>query len=145
MTQDENSAGLPVIDMAPLADRGDGAARAGVARAIRAACRESGFFYVTGHGVGGEVLTALEVASHAFFGLPRAAKMEIAMAKGGAAWRGFFPVGDELTSGRPDIKEGIYFGSELPPGHPRVAAGWPLHGANLWPAQVPALRPAVEA
>lgn len=147
MTDDatETAAGLPVIDMAPLADPGDGAARAGVARAIRAACRESGFFYVTGHGVVGEVLAALEAASHAFFDLPRPAKMEIAMAKGGPAWRGFFPVGDELTSGRPDMKEGLYFGSELPPEHPRVAADWPLHGANLWPEQVPELRPAVEA
>ena len=26
------------------------------------------------------------------------------MEKGGAAWRGYFPVGGELTSGRPDVK-----------------------------------------
>ena len=49
-----------------------------------------------------------------------AAKMEIAMARGGPAWRGYFPVGAELTSGQPDLKEGLYFGAELgdddPPG-----------------------------
>jgi isopenicillin N synthase-like dioxygenase len=71
--------------------------------------------------------------------------MEIAMAKGGRAWRGFFPVGGELTSGRPDIKEGIYFGSELPPTDARVKDGLPLHGANLFPQEVPALRAAVLA
>jgi len=53
------------------------------------------------------------------------------------------------TAGRlgagPDQKEGIYFGTELLPEHPRVAAGWPLHGSNLWPREVPELRPAVEA
>ena len=136
---------LPIIDMAPLFGRDDSAGRVAVAGEIRAACRDSGFFYVTGHGVGDDTLAALETASRRFFALPEDKKAEIAMARGGSAWRGFFPVGGELTSGRPDIKEGLYFGSELPADHPRVAARWPLHGANLWPADVPALRPAVEA
>ena len=35
------------------------------------------------------------------------------MPRGGRAWRGFFPAGGELTSGRPDWKEGLYLGSEL--------------------------------
>ncbi len=48
-----------------------------------------------------------------------------------------------LTSGRPDRKEGLYPGTELGSEHPRVKAGWPLHGANLWPAEVPELRAAV--
>ena len=52
---------------------------------------------------------ALGQACAAFFALPQAAKMEIAMARGGPAWRGYFPVGAELTSGRPDLKEGLYF------------------------------------
>lgn len=56
---------------------------------------------------------------------------------------GYFPVGGELTSGRPDRKEGLYFGTELGEAHPRVRAAVPLHGANLFPRQVPALRPAV--
>ena len=42
------------------------------------------------------------------------------MELGGPAWRGYFAVGDELTSGKPDQKEGIYFGSELSAGHPKV-------------------------
>ena len=67
------------------------------------------------------------------------------MARGGRAWRGYFPVGGELTSGRPDLKQGLYLGTDLPADHPRVRAGLPLHGANLWPAQVPELRLAAEA
>ena len=59
--------------------------------------------------------------------------MKIRMELGGRAWRGYFPVGDELTSGKPDQKEGIYFGSELPADHPKVIAKTPLHGANLFP------------
>ena len=60
------------------------------------------------------------------------------MAQGGRAWRGYFPVGGELTSGRPDIKEGLYFGTELDATHPLVRAGTPMNAAtydNLagWP------------
>ena len=64
---------------------------------------------------------------------------------GGRAWRGFFPVRGELTSGRPDLKEGVYFGDELGADDPRVKAGLPLHGANLFPDAVPELKPAVLA
>ncbi len=141
----DGSAALPVIDVGPLTGPAPAAARAGVAGQIQAACRERGFFYVTGHGVPAGLLDQLADASAEFFALPLADKLEIAMARGGRAWRGFFPVGAELTSGRPDLKEGLYFGAELPAGDPRVRAGVPLHGANLFPRQVPRLRPLVLA
>ena len=116
---------------------------AAVAREIAVACRDHGFFYAANHGVSEKTLGALKTASAAFFALPEDTKMKIALAKGGRAWRGFFPVGGELTSGKPDVKEGIYFGEDLDATDPRVAAGWPLHGANLYPAEVPALEQAV--
>lgn len=47
--------------------------------------------------------------------------------------RGWFPLGDELTSGKPDQKEGLYLGQELPEDHPRVVEKTPLHGRNLFP------------
>jgi isopenicillin N synthase-like dioxygenase len=136
---------LPVIDVSPLVGRGPARVRAGVAGQIQAACRQRGFFYVAGHGVPGGLLEELAEASAEFFALPLADKMEIAMERGGRAWRGFFPVGAELTSGRPDLKEGLYFGAELPADDPRVLAGLPLHGGNLFPRQVPRLRPLVLA
>jgi isopenicillin N synthase-like dioxygenase len=49
-------------------------------------------------------------------------------------------VGGELTSGAPDVKEGIYFGEELGPDNPRVASRTPLHGPNLFPSELPELR-----
>jgi isopenicillin N synthase-like dioxygenase len=136
---------LPVIDVSPLAGGAPDAACAAVASQIQAACRDRGFFYVTGHGVPDGLLDQLAEASAEFFALPLADKLEIAMERGGRAWRGFFPVGAELTSGRPDLKEGLYFGTELPADDPRVRAGLPLHGANLFPRQVPRLRPLVLA
>ncbi len=126
--------GLPVIDLARAADDADG-----VAAAIDAAARADGFFYVVGHGVPTGLCAGLEAAGRRFFGLDLAARRRVAMAVGGRAWRGWFPLGGELTSGQPDAKEGYYFGADLPPGHPRVAAGTALHGANLYPAEVPEL------
>jgi len=125
--------------------RREGAGRTAVAMRIEAACSDTGFFYVRGHGVTDEVIAHLDAASRRFFALTREAKQAIAMEHGGRAWRGWFPLEGELTSGVPDRKEGLYLGADLGPEHPRVRAGWPLHGANLWPHEVPELRPAVEA
>src|SRR5689334_11567634 len=136
-----DASGLPVIDVGALRD--GSAARHDVATQIAAACREVGFFYVVGHGVDEGLQATLVEQSRSFFAREEAAKMEIAMARGGRAWRGFFPVGAELTSGVPDRKEGLYFGTELGLDAPQVRAGLPLHGANLFPAQVPDLRPVV--
>ena len=63
----------------------------------------------------------LDTLARRFFARPVAEKAEIAMARGGRAWRGWFPVGGELTDGVADDKEGLYFGAELGPEHPRVA------------------------
>jgi isopenicillin N synthase-like dioxygenase len=48
-----------------------------------------------------------------------------------------------LTSGRPDQKEGLYFGQELAEDHPLVQAGTPLHGPNLFPVVPAGLRSVV--
>jgi isopenicillin N synthase-like dioxygenase len=143
MEDSSDSPALPVIDVAPLVEGAPGAASSRVAGQIQAACRERGFFYVTGHDVPSGLLGRLEAASAEFFALPLEDKLEIAMERGGRAWRGFFPVGAELTSGQPDLKEGLYFGAELADTDPRVRAGVPLHGRNLFPRQVPELRPLV--
>jgi isopenicillin N synthase-like dioxygenase len=131
---------VPVIDVAPLVNRT--ADRARTAEAIGTACRECGFFYVVNHGVDEALCRELEAVSREFFAQSEPDKMTIAMSRGGRAWRGYFPVGRELTSGKPDRKEGLYFGVELPVDHPAVRAGRPLHGPNLFPA-IPGFREAV--
>ena len=134
MTHDSTSE-VPIIDVAPLVvDAGDQKA---VGAAMGQACRESGFFYVIGHGVSEKLSQRLEELSHAFFAQDVETKLEIRMALAGKAWRGYFPVGDELTSGKPDVKEGLYFGSQLGEDDPRVRARLPLHGPNLFPARIP--------
>lgn len=141
---------LPLVDVAPLLHHNESGgagddARRQVARELDQACRRYGFVRVVGHGVPAGLHARLNRAARAFFAQPDALKAEVAMARGGSAWRGWFPVGDELTSGRPDAKEGLYFGEELPPDDERVLAGVPLHGPNLFPEQPADLRPAVLA
>ena len=135
---------LPIIDVGPLAEPG-GPGFEAAARAVDAAAREIGFFLVTGPGVDPADLRALDAAARRFFALPAEVKATVAMARGGRAWRGWFPEGGELTSGRPDRKEGLYLGADLPAEDPRVLAGLALHGPNLLPDEhVPELRPAVD-
>jgi isopenicillin N synthase-like dioxygenase len=136
---------VPVVDVSPLVTGGDREAAASTGSEIDAACRELGFFYVVGHGVDPGLQRRLDELSREFFALPDEEKALISMDRAGRAWRGWFPVGGELTSGVPDLKEGIYFGAELPPDHPRVAAGTPLHGANLFPDRPAELREVVLA
>jgi isopenicillin N synthase-like dioxygenase len=141
---------LPLVDVGPLMvppgtplAGGAGTAVDDVAAAIDDACRRYGFFRVTGHGVDRTALPRLDRMARAFFALPEQDKDRIAMRHAGPAWRGWFPLGGELTSGRPDQKEGLYFGTELAVDHPAVRAGRPLHGPNLFPDAPAGLRDAV--
>ena len=103
-------------------------------------CREVGFFYIVGHGISESLQQKLELLSQQFFAQDLATKMAISMSNGGRAWRGYFSVGDELTSGQSDLKEGIYLGAELDENHPLVQAKTPMHGANLFPENWPEFR-----
>ncbi len=131
---------LPVIDFAPF--EAGGSWRDHVAAQIDWAASEFGFFYIIGHGVDLSAIERLLALSRAFFLQEPDAKAQLHMSRGGRAWRGYFPVGGELTSGRPDLKEGLYFGEELGDEDARVRAGIPLHGPNLFP-DLPGFRDAV--
>ncbi len=127
---------VPIIDIAPLRSGGDVSS---VAAALDTACRDTGFFCIVGHGVDTQLMADLDRAARQFFALPDGTKAAIAMRVGGRAWRGWFPLGGEVTNGVPDRKEGLYFGQELGEDDPLVRAAVPLHGANLFPAEVPEL------
>ena len=129
---------VPCIDLAPLID---GSGTDAVAREIDTACREVGFFTVFNHGVDPALCTRVADLAREFFSRAEPEKAAVAMSHGGRAWRGWFPLHGELTSGAPDHKEGYYFGRELNVDDPRVEAGLPLHGPNLWPVAPSALRP----
>ena len=142
---DDATPQVPVININPLTRsiEGEADARRAVAAQIARACRDYGFFYIIGHEVDEELQQRLESLSRQFFARDLQNKLEVRMELGGRAWRGYFPVGGELTSNQPDLKEGIYFGDELGDDHPMVKADVPLHGRNLFPAGLSGFRETV--
>jgi isopenicillin N synthase-like dioxygenase len=94
---------IPIIDIGPLVGRSAGAAD--VAEAIGSACRETGFFYVVGHGIAPELVDTVFKMSREFFGQPLAAKQRAAFS-GPSGNRGWIQLGNEaLDPGKPhDLK-----------------------------------------
>jgi isopenicillin N synthase-like dioxygenase len=117
--------GIPIIDLTT--------GNVKIAAQIHSACRQHGFFCIVGHGVDEELIVRLHTLSKQFFKLPEATKARYAMPLAGRAWRGWFPLGGEITSGQADCKEGLYIGQDLDDDHPMVQSGAPLHGKNLLP------------
>jgi isopenicillin N synthase-like dioxygenase len=137
---------VPIVDVGPLLRPSPSAAEVdAVAADLDRACRTNGFFTVVGHGVPDELVADVLAGARALFALPEPERRALAMEHGGRAWRGWFPLGGELTSGRPDAKEGFYLGEDLPADDPRVRAGIPLHGQNLIPDALPDLRGVVQS
>ena len=120
---------VPIIDIGPFRDSAAGTGKV-VAR-IERACRETGFFLVTNHGVPVEVTGRLYKLARAFFDLPEADKRQVAergTMKGGLS---FAPIASEalaatlghVTPG--DYKESLNYGPRLPGGD------WPLQPNGL--------------
>ena len=114
---------IPIISLKSLLTKSKDAV---IDDEIGRACMDIGFFIVVDHGVPKDLQQQLETSTKRFFALPRTEKNKIHMKHALKAWRGYFSVGEELTSSIVDEKEGIYFGSETPEDKR------PLHGSNLY-------------
>ena len=124
---------IPVIDISPLMDGSPAQAQA-VAKALGQACRDVGFFYISGHGVPPALMQRVFDSSAAFFTGP-AAMREAVSFSGPGGNRGYIGLGGEtLDPGKPpDVKEAFNIGLELPPDDPEMLARAPFRAANLWP------------
>ena len=124
---------IPVIDVAPLVSGSPEQAQA-VARELGRACRDVGFFYISGHGVPPELMKNVLDVSAAFFTGP-ASRREAVSFSGPGGNRGYIRLGGEtLDPGKPpDVKEAFNIGLELAPDDPELLAGAPFRAANLWP------------
>lgn len=134
---------LPLIDIAPLYGT-DSAAWRDVATQIDTACRDWGFFYITGHGIPPERIDALLAAAKAFFALPEAEKLKIDITRT-AHHRGYGAIATEqLDPTQPsDLKETFDMGFHMAADHPEVLAGKPLRGPNRHP-DLPGWAPLME-
>lgn len=140
----ENAGSLPVIDLSPLLSGAPDGVRT-VAAAIGRAARETGFFYLTGHPVTPARMEAMFAAAHAFFALPDAEKEALSIRRSPHN-RGYVAMeGESLDPTRPaDLKEGFNIGLDLAADDPRVLAGEPFRGINLWP-DIPGWRETMRA
>jgi len=124
---------LPIVDVAGLYSA-DPAERMAVAAELGKAARETGFLYVTGHNVSGELRSSLLESTKRFFSRPVEEKMEIYIGKS-KSHRGYVPEGEEvMADGKRDLKEALDLGYEVSVDHPIVKAGTPMIGPNQWPA-----------
>lgn len=128
---------IPVINVAGLASP-DPAQRDGVVRAVGAACRGTGFFAITGHGIAPSVTADAFEAAQRLFALPPQDKEALAIGRHGHN-RGYVGLGVERldTSAPPDHKEAYNLVWNSPGG----ACGRP---PNLWP-DLPSWRAPVQA
>ncbi|CAN5218357.1 oxidoreductase [soil metagenome] len=133
---------IPVIDL--TGSFSDPTALARVGAEIHRACRETGFFYVSGHGVPQAIMDGEIEIARQFFAQPADAKQAVAIERSSCR-RGYEAGLQVLDPGSPpDLKESFMLGRELPPEHAYVAAGIPMHGPNLWP-DLPGFREQAEA
>ena len=133
-----NDAGeIPLLDW-----RGFGADPEGVARDLGRAFRDPGFLLLTGHGLDPEPV--LEAADR-LFALPADDKARLDI-RSTPHNRGYAAQGVERLdpAAGPDRKESFNIGLDLAPDDPRVAAGEPFRGPNLWP-DLPGFREALLA
>lgn len=139
---------LPVIDLTASFGH-DPQAALETARAIDAACRGHGFFYVVGHGVPLALTSHLFMLNRRLFQLPEPVKQQWHIDRSNGLKRGFDPVGwQALEPGRPaDLKESFYLGTDRDAHDPLVRAGTPQHGPNQWPSEglVPGFQSTTEA
>jgi isopenicillin N synthase-like dioxygenase len=131
---------IPVIDLTDSAHP-DPDRRKALAWALHKAARETGFFYVSGHGVPEDLTQGQLDWARRYFDLPLARKMELDIANS-PIMRGYEPMASQtLDEGSPpDLKEGFMTGRELGPDHPFVVAKVPFQGPNLWPADLPGFK-----
>ncbi|NOX29440.1 MAG: isopenicillin N synthase family oxygenase [Actinobacteria bacterium] len=108
---------------------------------LLAACHGSGFVYLTGHGIAGDLEARLFDQSRRFFRLPEQQRRDLAIVNS-AAFRGYTTLGDELTGGSSDWRDQLDFGPEEPqPALDAMPAWLRLRGPNQWPSTLPDLAP----
>jgi isopenicillin N synthase-like dioxygenase len=134
---------LPVIDFAPYTENRDLEERRRVGRELRAACLDTGFFYLANHGITQAELDVAHAWGQVFFALPRAEKAKLDKSFHPAR-QGWMPVGGMNPGANPDKdadqKETFVLPRDYLPGE--VQGENPSVGQANWPD--PALMPGFE-
>lgn len=132
---------LPVID---LSQADDPAQRPDFLKKLHAVARDTGFLYLTGHGITPSETARILELTRAFFALPEADRLAVSNLNS-PHFRGYTRIGHELTGGASDWRDQLDVGAERPApelGPDDPAYLW-LEGPNQWPQALPELRPVV--
>ena len=139
---------IPVIDFGP-AFRGEPGGLEVVARQVRRASEEIGFFYLAGHGVPEAVVDAAFAASREFHALPDAVKGALAINENNI---GYLAPNQSIQGAstvhkatRPNYNESFFISHDRGPHHPAIVNGETLRGRNQWPEGHPEMRAAMVA
>ncbi|KAK7905893.1 hypothetical protein LTR67_000617 [Exophiala xenobiotica] len=126
----------PVIDFSPFYEN-DVDAKAALVDQVRDACLEKGFFQIIGHGVPEDLQSAMFEQSADFFSLPLEQKEKYDKANNPNKL-GYECLRSQNFEGKTagDLKEGFFFGRDLPPDHPYVQQGRIHCGQNVYPTEV---------
>lgn len=124
---------------------GDAATRRAVAEQIGAACRDTGFFTMTTHGLPPALLDRTMAMARAFFDLPLDQRMDPAIRASAESPRGYVPLHARQTpeTTAPLEQEALKFELPLPDDDPEILTGGRLRHRNKWPAALPALKAAI--
>ena len=124
---------IPILDLRLFSLGKD---PAGFTADMARACRGSGVFLLSDHGVPRGLLKDVFEVADAFFALPALDKsaLDIRHSTTNRGWAGF---GVEVPVDHPDrpfYKESFSIGLDMQPDDPRVLAGEPFRAPNIWPA-----------
>lgn len=122
---------IPLLDWSRFTSGKD---RDGFVADLSRACRDTGFFLVTGHGIPQSLIDDTLAAADTLFALPveEKAKYDIRKVGNNRGWSG--PGTENLDDSQPgqvDRKEAFNVGLELADDDPRLAQ--PFRGKNSWP------------
>jgi len=124
---------IPIIDIAPLViPNNNSKLIKKTGDEIRDACKNVGFFYIKNHQIPQSHLDTLIPEIRKFFNLSIEEKMKIHISNSDI-FRGYTPLGTELTNNQYDWHECVDFGLDLKPNDPEVISSKPLSGSNQWP------------
>ncbi|MGI9316857.1 MAG: isopenicillin N synthase family dioxygenase [bacterium] len=124
---------IPILDVSAIV-QGDPKGIGSLASQIGEACRNIGFFCVTGHGIEPAMMQHTFDMMKAFFALPLEQKMAVSMAKSPNNL-GYMPLEGETLdpTKHGDLKETFNLGLDLASDDPEILAGKPFRGVNQWP------------
>ncbi|HXJ82419.1 MAG TPA: 2-oxoglutarate and iron-dependent oxygenase domain-containing protein [Candidatus Methylomirabilis sp.] len=133
---EEATRAIPIIDFAAAFSGAPGGVDA-VARQVRHASEQVGFFYLAGHGVSAALVEAAFQASREFHAMSLPEKLRLRLNESNI---GYLPMNASIQkhstvhkATRPNYNESFFISYDRGADHPDVIAGKPLRGRNQWP------------